>query len=348
MTEQPDVPLLTEGDSIPAVSLRDQENTIIQIYDASIAGDRVVLFLCGDGHDAETLAEIRRYSELAEAFKRQNVHVIVVTRRTVDDNRAFAEKLGLKFRILSDPKGKLLPAFGLNTGGSRPNSQHLSAVLRPNLRIAKILDGKSQADAALAGCEALASKDVAPVIEAQAPVLIVDQIFPPKFCDFLIGMWERGEKHKDQPTSQFRDRRHELVKRRADYMVLETEVRVQIHDYLTRRLVLEMAKAFRFRVTDAENYRIGCYDAETGGYFRRHRDRGTPRREDRHFALSLNLNTGDYEGGQLRFPEFGQQLYQSPLGGSVVFSCSLLHEALPVTKGRRFALFTFFNGHILK
>ena len=188
MTEQPDVPLLTEGDSIPAVSLRDQENTIIQIYDASIAGDRVVLFLCGDGHDAETLAEIRRYSELAEAFKRQNVHVIVVTRRTVDDNRAFAEKLGLKFRILSDPKGKLLPAFGLNTGGSRPNSQHLSAVLRPNLRIAKILDGKSQADAALAGCEALASKDVAPVIEAQAPVLIVDQIFPPKFCDFLIGM----------------------------------------------------------------------------------------------------------------------------------------------------------------
>ena len=131
-------------------------------------------------------------------------------------------------------------------------------------------------------------------------------------------------------------------------MVLETEVRVQIHDYLTRRLVLEMAKAFRFRVTDAETYRIGCYDAETGGYFRRHRDRGTPRREDRHFALSLNLNTGDYEGGQLRFPEFGQQLYQSPLGGSVVFSCSLLHEALPVTKGRRFALFTFFNGHILK
>ena len=348
MTKQPDVPLLTEGDSIPAVGLRDQEDTIVPIYHESIAGDRVVLFLCDDGHEAESLKEIRRYSELAEAFKRQNVHVFVVTRRTVDDNRALAEKLGLKFRILSDPKGKLLPAFGLNTAGKRPKSQHVSAVLRPNLRIAKILDGKSQADAALAGCEALASKDAAPVIEAQAPVLIVDEIFSPKFCDFLIDLWERGEKHKDQVTSEFGDRRDDLVKRRTDHIIFETEVCLQIHDYLTRRLVREMVKAFRFRVTDAEHYRIGCYDAESGGYFRRHRDTGTPQLKDRQFALSLNLNTGDYEGGQIRFPEFGQQLYQPPRGGGVVFSCSLLHEALPVTNGRRFALFTFFKGHVLK
>ena len=65
-------------------------------------------------------------------------------------------------------------------------------------------------------------------------------------------------------------------------------------------------------------------------------------------GASLNLNTGDYEGGHIRFPEFGQQLYQPPRGGGIVFSCSLLHEALPVTKGRRFALFTFFTGQTLK
>ena len=333
MTKQPDVPLLTAGDSIPAVHLRDQADEIIPIYHASIAGDRVVLFLCDDDHDAETLVEIRRYSELAEAFKRQNVQVFFVTSRTVDDNRAFAERLGLKFRILSDRKGKLLPAFGLKTGGKRPNCQHLSAVLRPNLRIAKILDGKSQADAALAGCEALASKDAAPVIEAQAPVLIVDEIFPPKFCDFLIGIWQRGEKQKDQVTSEFGDRSDDVVKRRTDHIIFETEVSLRIHDYFTRRLVGEMAKAFRFGVTDAEHYRIGCYDAESGGHFRRHRDRGAPELKDRQFALSLNLNTGDYEGGHLRFPEFGRQLYHPPLGGGVVFSCSLLHEALPVTQG---------------
>ena len=46
----------------------------------------------------------------------------------------------------------------------------------------------------------------------------------------------------------------------------------------------------------------------------------------RRFAVSLNLNTGDYEGGCLRFPEFGPHLYVAPAGGAVVFSCSLLHE----------------------
>ncbi len=348
MTKQPDVSLLTEGDSIPAVRLRDQDGTVVPIYHESIAGDPVVLFLCIDGHQAEALAKIRRFSELAEAFKRQDVHVFVVTSQTVEDNRALAEKLRLKFRILSDQKGELLPAFGLKTGEKRPNSQSLSAVLRPNLRIAQILDGKSQADAALAGCEALVSKDVAPVIEAQAPVLIVDQIFPREFCDFLIDLWERGEKHENQVTSELGDRGNAQIKRRTDHVIYDADVPIKIHEYFTRRLIREIGKAFRFRVTEAERYRIGCYDAESSNYFRRHRDRGTPQLAHRSFALSLNLNTGDYEGGHIRFPEFGQHLYQPPRGGGIVFSCSLLHEALPVTKGRRFALFAFFTGQILK
>jgi predicted 2-oxoglutarate/Fe(II)-dependent dioxygenase YbiX len=59
------------------------------------------------------------------------------------------------------------------------------------------------------------------------------------------------------------------------------------------------------------------------------------------FAVTLNLNTGDYEGGALRFPEFATAPFEAPAGGAVVFSCSLLHEAFPVTRGRRFGLFTF-------
>ena len=34
-------------------------------------------------------------------------------------------------------------------------------------------------------------------------------------------------------------------------------------------------------------------------------------------------------------------LFRSPTGGAVVFSCSLLHEATPVTKGRRFVFVPF-------
>ena len=62
----------------------------------------------------------------------------------------------------------------------------------------------------------------------------------------------------------------------------------------------------------------------------------------RRFAVSINLHAEDFEGGDLRFPEFGPRTYRPPTGGAVVFSCSLQHEATPVTRGRRYAFLPFF------
>jgi len=45
----------------------------------------------------------------------------------------------------------------------------------------------------------------------------------------------------------------------------------------------------------------------------------------------------------LRFPEFGRQLYRPAAGDGLVFSCALLHEVVPVTRGRRFGVFTFMH-----
>ena len=40
-------------------------------------------------------------------------------------------------------------------------------------------------------------------------------------------------------------------------------------------------------------------------------------------------------------PNSAARTYRAPTGGAVVFSCSLLHEATPVTRGRRFAFLPF-------
>jgi len=61
----------------------------------------------------------------------------------------------------------------------------------------------------------------------------------------------------------------------------------------------------------------------------------------RRFAVSINLNAEGVEGGDLRFPEFGSRTYRPPTGGAVVFCCALLHEATPVTRGRRYAFLPF-------
>ncbi|MBL8709410.1 MAG: 2OG-Fe(II) oxygenase, partial [Rhodospirillaceae bacterium] len=70
-------------------------------------------------------------------------------------------------------------------------------------------------------------------------------------------------------------------------------------------------------------------------------DNLSPSTADRRFALTINLNTPEYEGGELVFPEYGPERYSPPAGGAILFSCSLLHEALPVTKGARFTLLSF-------
>ena len=88
----------------------------------------------------------------------------------------------------------------------------------------------------------------------------------------------------------------------------------------------------QFQATRIERYVVACYDSATSGHFHSHRDNMTKGTAHRRFAVSLNLNA-DFQGGNLRFPEFGKRNYRAPVGGAVVFSCSLMHEATPITRG---------------
>jgi predicted 2-oxoglutarate/Fe(II)-dependent dioxygenase YbiX len=99
-------------------------------------------------------------------------------------------------------------------------------------------------------------------------------------------------------------------------------------------------RSFQFEATRMERYIVGRYEAGAG-HFRPHRDNTTKGTAHRRFAVTINLNAGDYEGGDLRFPEYGARTYRAPTGGAVVFSCSLLHEATPVTRGERYAFLPF-------
>jgi predicted 2-oxoglutarate/Fe(II)-dependent dioxygenase YbiX len=107
------------------------------------------------------------------------------------------------------------------------------------------------------------------------------------------------------------------------------------------RLVLEIERAFQFRATRIERHIAACYEGETTGHFRAQRDNTTRGTAHRRFAVTINLNAGEYEGGELSFPKYGRRTYLAPTGAAIVFSCSLLHEALPVTRGRRYAYLPF-------
>jgi predicted 2-oxoglutarate/Fe(II)-dependent dioxygenase YbiX/peroxiredoxin len=180
---------------------------------------------------------------------------------------------------------------------------------------------------------------------AHAPVLVVPRIFEPGLCRELVAYYERlggldsgYMLEVDGRTKGVIDHGH---KRRRDREIQdETLCRACMHR-IHHRLAPEIRKAFQFWPTRMERYIVSCYDAEEGGYFRPHRDNTTRGTAHRRFAVSLFLNSEEYEGGYLRFPEFGNALYSAPAGGAVVFACSLLHEATPVTRGRRYMFLPF-------
>lgn len=196
---------------------------------------------------------------------------------------------------------------------------------------------------------ALSTLDAAPAPHQHAgaaPVLIAPHVFEPDFCTRLITYYrDRGgmasgitQQDLDGRTFVARD---DNFKRRSDCLVEDTALRDAIMQRIYWRLAPMIERAFMWRPTRMERYLVARYAAEGGGFFKPHRDNTTHGTAHRRFAVTINLNANEYEGGDLRFPEFGSRTYRAPTGGAVVFACALLHEATPVTKGERFAFLPF-------
>ncbi len=180
-----------------------------------------------------------------------------------------------------------------------------------------------------------------------APVLVIPGAFEPAFCAQLIEAWERGARHDgvvtalgDEGAAPLRD---DTLKRRTDHVIDDGALDRAVRQRLVRRVFPAIRQAFQFDVAASEGFRVGCYEADDGGFFRAHRDDANPTTAHRRFALSVNLAQGAYEGGQLVLPEYGAR-FDAPTGAAVVYSATVLHEVTPVTRGRRFALVGFFTG----
>ncbi|WP_417829309.1 2OG-Fe(II) oxygenase family protein [Thalassospira sp.] len=215
-------------------------------------------------------------------------------------------------------------------------------LIDPNYRLSAIISVTTPEEL-IARCQTIAAQTAPEPASYQAPVLVMKDILDPELCRDLLNYWEAGEKKANGVSHN--DRSNSIakadIKKRNDVVLLDEALFNRVKSRIVARLAPELMKVFHFKTASMEALRIGCYDAAEQGHFDRHRDNRTAFTAHRRFAVSLNLNPIDYEGGQVRFPEYGRTLYAPPPGGALVFSCSLLHEALPVTKGRRFAIFTF-------
>ncbi|HUZ74442.1 MAG TPA: 2OG-Fe(II) oxygenase [Stellaceae bacterium] len=177
-----------------------------------------------------------------------------------------------------------------------------------------------------------------------APALIVPRVLDFALCDLLVGLHDAvgGEDSgflldRAGKTATVID--HSL-KRRQDLVIAVPELRASLREQIVRRLLPTIERYFQFRATRMDRYIVSCYDSALGGHFVRHRDNVNAGAAHRRFAVSINL-TGDYDGCDLVFPEFGRRTYRAPVGGAIVFSTGALHEVTPIRRGRRYAFLPF-------
>lgn len=307
---------------MPRIVLPEAAGTMFDSWDQTVSGRVHVYWFKGslEAPVAERLAA-------ALAAVEAELHVVV---------SAAASASGTGVSWLVDQSNDLARAVGM--------SGPCAAVIDAAGRLAALMSEPTP-DAIVALATRLFDASTPATVQAQAPVLLLDKVVEASLCDKLIDHWRRGDKLTDGVASAAAaSSANADTKRRIDVPVDDAELFMPLRDCLVRRVLPAILQVFQTRIVQIEMPRIGCYDAGSGGWFRRHRDNTTRYTAHRQFALSINLNAAeDYDGGEVRFPEFGRQLYRPPAGGAVAFSCGLLHEVVPVTRGRRFGVFTFLH-----
>ncbi len=335
------------GDIFPYVPLETADGRSRVL--AQFAGRPLLVHLCAAqpaGADARKSSFLSSLVEIWQDLSNLNVKLILIARTS--DQLRDAPPLGGSnsnpdYEWLKDANGSVASAFNLREAGS-------TLLLNENQRVLAVFDPRAapleKADILGAVRALLPERPSFSEARTHAPVLRVPGVFDPSCCRHLIDIFESSahqpsgfnEQRRDGAPLVFDDK----VKKRRDFVVeSKTALAEQIRVIYLRRIVPEIAKAFHFEVKSHEAFKLVRYDAEDRGFFRAHRDNTSSVNAHRRFAVSINLNTEEHEGGHLVFPEYCTAGYRPATGEALVFCCSLLHEARPVTRGSRYVQLAF-------
>ncbi len=340
------IAVLQPGDPAPWFVARTSANS--RYHFDTVAGRWIVLhFLGSAGNDAPGN---RLQALLADADRYDDVHLSFfgVSIDPGDRARLKDRVPGIRFFWDFDMAvSRLYGALAEGAAAGRRIYRAHTLILDPSLRVSACLDcADPEHDAHLrALIRALPPVEAHGGPAAFAPVLMVPRIFEPAFCRQLVALHaahggdRSGFMYEVEGKTVGIHDPHQKI--RTDHEIVDEAVRTAARQRIERRLIPEIRKAFNFHPTRMERYIVGCYDAATGGHFRPHRDNTSGGTAHRRFAVSINLNAEEFEGGEIGFPEYSPRTHKPPTGGAVVFSCSLLHQVTPVAAGRRYAFLPF-------
>lgn len=343
---------LTTGDFAPWFIAASSSNPTYH-FDA-VGGYRVILSFLGSTKNESSRQVLLQFADLQSQLETLDIPFFGVS---IDpDDLLWKELITTPsyFKLIWDFDQKVSILYDVCPDPT-PHSRHgveycpTTFVLNQNLQILgvfKLQNSAHHVQEVMNCVNAIPLFDPPQIAARQAPVLCIPNVLNRDFCNHLIHLYAADGGSDSGFMRQIDGKTVEVFdyafKKRRDLLLEDRQLLQQLNMLILRRVKPQIEKAFQFTISRFERHLVGCYEASDRGFFNRHRDNTTKGTAHRRFAMSLNLNTGEYDGGYLWFPEYGSQLYRPEVGEAVIFSCSLLHEATPVTSGRRFALLSFF------
>ena len=178
-------------------------------------------------------------------------------------------------------------------------------------------------------------------------IIVLEDILPHSVCDKILGEyvnsgeWQQTFVGKGEVREDIRSAT--TIQMSADFVVarnaeLRREIDSDVFAGAAKAIQAYNANFEHCRIEEDSGYELLRY--ETGQFYTQHTDSFKAR--PRAVTCSLSLND-DYEGGEFRF--FDRELIiKAPKGGAVLFPSNFMypHEIIPVTKGTRYSIITWF------
>ncbi len=316
-----------------------------QFYSPDAQAGRPAVLLTGHRIPSQAMRPlVVAFARAAAAFAARGADLVIAGSEILVRTLAADVPRGAPVRLVDT--GSCLASLGLVRAGQAA----VVVIDRANRMVARFDTGDgSDWVAACLNCVAALPVEAPMDVALPAPVLMLPGLLPRALCRRLIARFEQGAVMEGAIASMGVDgtpcrKIDHHKKRRLDVVLApEEDLQQSVRELLLQRCAPEIARAFQCRIAHTDRIVIARYDA-AAGWFRRHRDNAGANVAFREFAISVNLNAEDHEGGHLWFPEFNDHRYSPPTGGALIFSTALLHEATEVQRGSRYVLLTFFHG----
>lgn len=119
--------MLNPGDPAPPFEAQDHLGNRVTLDD--FKGKKLVLWFYPKADTPGCTAEGCSFRDLSDDFAQKNAAIVGVSFDTPEENKAFAEKYGFSFPLLSDTSRQLGVAYGAADDTSASNAKRIGVVI---------------------------------------------------------------------------------------------------------------------------------------------------------------------------------------------------------------------------